>query len=257
MISAALALSLSLSSSSLLDPTPDSALRPLQTDRPDLTEGPYTVDAGHLQVEVDAVVVGLSAAESTFTALGTNVRVGLTPSIDAHLIMPGLALAWADPFGDAKPVPLAANEAVLRLKWNIVGGDGGDVAVALLPFLVLSGEDGPSGGLIVPFNFNLPADIGLGSQIEVDLLHDTDAVDVRAAVSASASHAIIDDLGGYLELFAEGRSHSIDGANQLQLWGSTGLTWLVFPDLQVDCGARVPLLADPSFEAFVGVAFRR
>ncbi|MDP2342482.1 MAG: hypothetical protein Q8O67_16115 [Deltaproteobacteria bacterium] len=256
MISAALALSLSLSSSSLIDPTPPAQMRPLQTDRPDLTEGPYTVDAGHLQVEVDAVVVGLSADESALTAMGTNVRVGLTPSIDAHLIMPGLTLAWSDPFGDAKPVPLAANEALLRLKWNLVGGDGGDIAVALLPFVVLSAADGPSGGLIVPFNFNLPWDIGLGSQIEADILREGEAIDVRAAVSASASHAIVDDLGGYLELFAEGRSRSLASETELGLTASAGLTWLVFPDLQVDCGARVPLLSGPSFEAFVGVAFR-
>ena len=39
---------------SLFDPTPDSALRGLCTDRPTKSTGPCTVDAGHWQVEVDA-----------------------------------------------------------------------------------------------------------------------------------------------------------------------------------------------------------
>ena len=39
----------------LFHPTPDRLLRDLSTDRPDLTESPYTVDAGHFQIETDFV----------------------------------------------------------------------------------------------------------------------------------------------------------------------------------------------------------
>ena len=35
---------------SLANPTPDALLRELSTDRPDATEGPSTVDAGHVQL---------------------------------------------------------------------------------------------------------------------------------------------------------------------------------------------------------------
>ena len=38
----------------LTNPTPDPLLRDLTTDRPDLTESPITVDAGRMQVEVNA-----------------------------------------------------------------------------------------------------------------------------------------------------------------------------------------------------------
>ena len=37
----------------LFNPTPTGLMRELSTDRPDKTESPYTVDAGHLQIEVD------------------------------------------------------------------------------------------------------------------------------------------------------------------------------------------------------------
>ncbi len=38
---------------SLFDPTPDRLLRDMTTDRPDTTESPFTVDAGHIQIETN------------------------------------------------------------------------------------------------------------------------------------------------------------------------------------------------------------
>ena len=46
IISSAETLAADKSSYSLFNPTPDSALRDMATDRPDKTESPYTVDAG-------------------------------------------------------------------------------------------------------------------------------------------------------------------------------------------------------------------
>ena len=40
---------------SWLKPVPLTRLRELQPDRPGVTESPFTVDAGHLQVEMDAL----------------------------------------------------------------------------------------------------------------------------------------------------------------------------------------------------------
>src|SRR6185295_420185 len=39
----------------LFNPTPESLLRGLNTDRPDVTESPFTVDAGHFQTELSFV----------------------------------------------------------------------------------------------------------------------------------------------------------------------------------------------------------
>ena len=37
----------------LFNPVPENLLRDLSPDRPDATESPYTVDAGHYQLEMD------------------------------------------------------------------------------------------------------------------------------------------------------------------------------------------------------------
>ena len=39
----------------LFHPTPNELMREMSTDRPDQTESPYTVDAGHFQAEIDLV----------------------------------------------------------------------------------------------------------------------------------------------------------------------------------------------------------
>ena len=44
----------------LFAPVPRSAMRPLSTDRPDTTESPYTVDAGHFQMEMDVAVLAIA-----------------------------------------------------------------------------------------------------------------------------------------------------------------------------------------------------
>ncbi len=37
----------------LFNPTPENLMRDLTTDRPDMTESPFTVDAGHVQFETN------------------------------------------------------------------------------------------------------------------------------------------------------------------------------------------------------------
>ena len=66
----------------LLNPVPREAMRPLITDRPSLTEGPYTVDAGHFQVESDIATwtrdTDPSGGVSEMTKLASvNLKTGL------------------------------------------------------------------------------------------------------------------------------------------------------------------------------------
>src|SRR5262245_66185319 len=48
----------------LFHPTPNELMREMSTDRPDQTESPYTVDAGHFQVEMDLVSGGFDRDRS-------------------------------------------------------------------------------------------------------------------------------------------------------------------------------------------------
>ena len=65
---------------------PREALRELTTDRPDKTESPYTVGAGHIQVELDFVTYardrsirgGEDFRVETFSIAPVNLKLGLT-----------------------------------------------------------------------------------------------------------------------------------------------------------------------------------
>ncbi len=78
---------------SLFNPTPVAQMREMTTDRPDQTESPFTVDAGHVQVEMDfwnhTVDHDSATNQRTLdTALApVNLKVGLTNAADLQIVL--------------------------------------------------------------------------------------------------------------------------------------------------------------------------
>src|SRR6187431_128930 len=79
---------------SLFNRTPASQLRELSTDRPDLTESAYTVDAGWWQVEMDMAAYthardtadGADTKTTSVSYANMNVKIGLTSNIDLQTV---------------------------------------------------------------------------------------------------------------------------------------------------------------------------
>src|SRR5690348_9830764 len=78
----------------LFNPVPRELLRDLQTDRPDQTEGPFTVDAGHVQAELDLLNYsydrrqphGQQVTSQTLQVAPTNLRIGILNNLEADVI---------------------------------------------------------------------------------------------------------------------------------------------------------------------------
>src|SRR5215218_10376638 len=74
----------------LFNPTPRASMRELSTDRPDTTESPYTVDAGHFQFELSLVDFTRDddggVKSETLTALPANLKVGLLNNVDLQFV---------------------------------------------------------------------------------------------------------------------------------------------------------------------------
>lgn len=246
-----ISLALALAAFSLVDPVPADKLRDLATDRPDLTEGPFTVDAGHVQLEMDAVVGSFEGSALGVDVVGLNARVGLTDAVDMHLILPTVGAV----FDQERSTP-SFGDLLLRLKWNLFGNAEGDIAVAVLPYVVVPADTVVTGGLILPVNFNLPWELGLGSMIQVELVRGGDAneeIDALVVVSASLAKNVVDNVGVYVEGLAQTQVTGVNG----ELWASTGTTWAPTANLQFDLGARARVVGgDPRVEGFVGAAFR-
>src|SRR6187549_3998565 len=79
---------------SLFNRTPASQLRELSTDRPDLPESAYTVDAGRRQAATDMAAYPhardtLDGADTKTTSVSyanMNVKVGLTSNVDLQTV---------------------------------------------------------------------------------------------------------------------------------------------------------------------------
>jgi len=239
---------------SLFRPVPMDQRRPMVTDRPDLTESPVTVDAGHLQVEADVVVATWrpgGAQPLSLDLMPTNLKVGLLDTVDLQILIPALGVL-VDADGRAAP---AAGDVGVRLKWNLLGNDGEGVGVALMPWAFVGGADlRPGVGMIVPVSVPLPADFGLGTMAVLNYVPaEGGNYDAEVLASASVGHALWGDLAGYLEVLGAARPMAQAG----ELVASTGLTYLLGEDLQLDAGLRYPVLTDDArLETFLGISAR-
>lgn len=79
-----------------MSPAPRKHLRELSTDRPDKTESPSSVDAGHVQVDLDMVSWtrdrrtpdGSHVVEDGLAYGVVNLKLGLTSFADLQLVFP-------------------------------------------------------------------------------------------------------------------------------------------------------------------------
>src|SRR5438309_10161876 len=127
----------------LFHPTPQAFMRELSADRPDKTDCPFTVDAGHFQIEMDFANMTYNQPNSErgnvrFTAFEIapmNLKVGLLNNLDFQLVYASYQWEKTDN-RDTRTTGRTSgfNGLAPRLKLNLVGNDGGFFALALIPF---------------------------------------------------------------------------------------------------------------------------
>ena len=243
----------------LFNPTPREHMREMSTDRPDVTESAYSLDAGHLQIEMDIVsytrdrhTPERDGGSESWAFANTNIKLGLTNRTDLQIVVPTYQRirGGAEGLGDIE----------VRLKTNLWGNDGGDTALAVMPFIKIPtagdglGNDEVEGGIIIPFAASLPGDWGFGAMLEVDYLSDDDGSGrhFEFVTSVTFSHAIVGDLGGYVEFV------SVVGTESD--WVATlngGLTFGIGENMQLDAGVNIGLTrAAEDVTPFLGMSVR-
>jgi Putative MetA-pathway of phenol degradation len=256
------------SAHTLFSRTPESQLRDLSTDRPDLTESPYTVDAGWGQLEMDIFAYArdhdkIDGADLKTTALSLaniNLKFGLTSNIDLQTVIePYTEVRAHDRISGVREKVSGFGDITSRLKINFWGNDGGDTAFALMPFVKWPtnqhglGNNSVEGGLIVPLAMSLGGGWDMGVMTEFDLVRNEadNGYALDWVNSVTVSHDIAGKLGGYVELatvLTRGRDlASFD----------CGLTYGVNRHLQLDTGLTLGLTrASADFLVFTGVSLR-
>lgn len=253
----------------LINPTPRDLLREMSTNRPDTTESPRTVDAGHFQFEASFVDYSYdrnSPDSGTTRGLAiapTLLKAGLLNNVDFQLgIEPYLWFRTTDRDAGATEVNQGFGDTVLRLKVNLWGNDEGDTALALMPFVTLpTATDGVGagkvqGGLIVPFSALLSDDFTLGLMVEFDAVYvgEEDRYIAEFVHTATISRPLVGNLDAFIEYagFA-----GMSGGQPYIASFNAGLTYGVTPDWQLDAGVRVGLTrASEDVGLFAGMSMR-
>lgn len=154
----------------LFNPTPEQYMRELSADRPDKTDCPFTVDAGHFQLEMDYANLTYDAPTAAngnlkfehYQLAPMNVKVGVLNNMDFQLVLQPWqwqriedktagTIEKTSGFGDVTP----------RVKVNLLGNDGGFFALALIPFVKFPtaqhnlGNGAYEGGMGIPYAFDV------------------------------------------------------------------------------------------------------
>ena len=228
----------------LFNPTPNNLLRGLSPDRPDITESPITVDAGRYQIEASLFDYRRDQGIETFTYGQINMKAGLTHNIDLQGVIDIRSEALGDwtTFGDLS----------IRLKYNLWGNDGGDSALAIMPYLTApTRSDEWQGGIIVPWASDLTDDVSLGLQGQLDFVNDGIGSETEFLFTAALGYPIIGNLGGYSEYIG------VIAEDRYESYYSGGLTYEISEDLILDAGVQVGLNSDSEdFGFFTGFTQR-
>lgn len=253
----------------LFNPTPRDLMRDLSADRPDVTESPITVDAGHVQVELSFLDYRRDDRNSDMTEVeawtvgATNIKFGLLHNVDLQFVFDAYTDEDThDKTAGTTSIAKGFNDIQFRLKINLWGNDGGETAFAVMPFIQLPvgsdelSSDHVEGGLIFPFATQLSDGWGLGLMAEVDWVYDQDDgdYDTEFVHTAVLGHDIMGSLGGYVEYIG---IISGDGDSDYQALIGTGLTYALSADVVLDIGATFGLTkAAEDVNVFAGVTVR-
>ena len=254
----------------LFNPTPEKFMRELSADRPDKTDCPFTVDAGHFQIEMDFANLTFNQPNSqrgnvqstTFQVAPVNLKAGLLNDLDFQLVFtPYESDTVKDRAAGTTERTSGFSGITPRLKLNLIGNDGGFFALALIPAITLPlttgnlGNNSVEGGLGVPFAFDIPGwDVGF----QTSFLYNRDSLGsgyhTEFNNSVSIGHALIGRLSIAAEFFSSVSTESGSG------WVGTVDTWLTYAlnkNVRLDGGVYIGVTpAADDWHPWVGMTWR-
>ena len=241
---------------SLFNPTPRALWRPMSADRPDFTESPYTVDAGALQLEMSFFDYAKSGGDHSWTVAPVNLKLGLLNNVDLQFVYD----PYTEVTEDEQTTSGFGDDFQFRLKVNLWGNDGGETALAIMPFLTVpTGSDDDKhleGGLIVPFGMDLCEGVGLGLMFDTDFFYDTldDGYDTDFVGTGVIGVDLTDRVGLYCEGIA---IWSTDSSVAFRGVLGVGGTYALTENLQLDAGVNIGLAGEvDDVNVFTGVTVR-
>jgi hypothetical protein len=245
-------------------------MRELNADRPDKTDCPFTVDAGHFQVEVDFANMTYNRPNSErgnvrSTALEiapVNLKVGLLNNLDFQLVFTSYRWEKTDNQDNGTINQKAGFDGITpRFKVNIVGNESGFFALALIPFVSLPlnqhnfGNSSVEGGLGIPYSFDIPSwDVGFQTTFRFNRNDAERGYHTEFENSISIGHLLIGTMSLSGEFFSSVSTEKVTG------WVGTIDTWLTYQvaeNLRLDGGIYIGVTpAADDWHPWLGMTWR-
>lgn len=253
----------------LFNPAPVALMREMATDRPDKTESPFTVDAGHYQIETSLLDYTYDhdnpdkpdTRTDKFSVAPTNLKAGLLNNVDLQLVINPYITEHTKSSGVIERKNGFGN-LITRLKVNVWGNDGGKTAFAVMPFLKFPtnganlGNDALEGGVIFPLAVELLNNWGMGLMTEFDFNQDSADEDYHTKFinTITFGHQIIGNWDGYVEFYS---NVSTEEGSRWIGTVDTGLTYALTKDIQLDIGVNVGVTKSADdLNPFAGLSIR-
>lgn len=256
----------------LFNPTPDSLLRDFAPDRPGFTNGPRTVDAGHLQIESGLFEYGRDqhtldrsfTRTETFVYGDTELRLGLANWIEFDLLIPFYTSQHEKDFGLGRMERTSGiGDLTLGVKMSLWGNDAKEGTSAGLSLQLKTptashdlGNGKVEGGTIFLLDIPLPWGFDLTSNhgVAIDLNDSGHGYHADIINSVSLSHSIVGPLSAFGEIYT---AFNPDHTGQWQGSADFGLIWQLRANLQLDAGMNIGISrAADDLETFLGVSYR-
>lgn len=230
-------------------------MREFSIDRPDVTESPITVDAGHFQFEGDMVKWTKEAggnAPRTIALLNGLYKMGLSHSWDIHI---GIELFNIYQNPDGEKVDDGYGATTIRLKHNFWGNDGETkTALGIIPYATFtSGNPFDSDlnfGFGFPFSYGINKKLDFGAQPQFDFIYNGADYELSYFQTVVIGGPMIGDLDFYLEGLA------VFPKGDPQFLTNGGLIYNVSPNVKVDVAGNVGLNEAAPTRVYLGLSFR-
>jgi len=248
---------------SLFNPVPKDKMKDMETDRPDVTESAYTVEAGHFQVESDLFKQvrnksdGMQTIENTYNL--ANLKLGITQKLDVQLVVPTYATNTTRDLATNKIIDKQSGfgDITARVKYNIWGSGGGKSALAVLPFVSLPSssfaDNGVQGGVTFPFALELNDKTSFGAQTTISFVkEDNNKYYTDMLYSFTFGRSLFEQLDG----FVEGVATYSPYAKNTDFYANGGLIFSATKNFNIDAGLNIGLNSGADNIYFVGFSFR-
>jgi len=247
----------------LFHPVPDSLMREMTPDRPDKTESPVTVDAGHFMYETAIAQYERSATDDGTTKQllinEATLKLGLSNSTDIQLIVQSFGQETKAQTLSNKEKRQGFGDLTVRIKQHLYGADKDAVALAVMGYLkfpttTFSTNKSYEGGIMVPVEIKLPHEWKLGLQIEGDRLKDDEGNNFHTEIFQSLvlSHSIFKKLEASAETYYTYDFKGHEWSNFL----NAALLFEVNKNFKLDAGTYHGIQRGTETSYFLGASFR-